>query len=107
MADFILELKWIDELKRKSSCSSFLEDFLDYIRNSMMVVDKSKRDGIRQVTRWLETKSEACRTIKTYSLASRVPAFQESKKGTGTPKRKRSSDDSDEPPTKRLSERQV
>lgn len=107
MADFILEMKWIDELKRKSSCSSFLEDFLDYIRNSMMVVDKSERDGIKQVTRWLETKSEACRRSKTYSLASRVPAFQESQKGTGTPKRKRSSDDSDEPPTKRLSERQM
>lgn len=73
--DFFLQSKWIDELKQQPACSPFLVDFLDYIRKSMMVVDKAERSMIQQVTEWLRSRSETCLTEKTYAL--RISQFQD------------------------------
>lgn len=99
MTDFVLQLKWVDELKQQPACSPFLRDFLDYIRRSMMVVDKAKRSGIQQVTEWLQLRSEACMTEKTYAIG--VSQFQEFAGSDGNQKRRRSFDGPDERPSKR------
>lgn len=91
MTDFILKLKWIDELKLQPACSSFLEDFLDYIRKSMMVVDKAKRSGIREVTEWLRSRSEACLAEKAYAIGVSQPTMDNENQ-----KRRRSFDGTDE-----------
>lgn len=105
MTDLVLKLKWIDELKQQPACSPFLGDFLDFIRKSMMIVDKAKRSGIQQVTEWLQSKSEACMTEKTYAIG--VSQSQESAESDGNQKRRRSFDGADERPLKRHFETRV
>lgn len=99
MTDFVLKLKWIDELKQQPACSSFLGDFLDYIRKSMMIVDKAKRSGVQQVTEWLHSRSEACMTEKAYAIG--VAQFQKPARNHENQKRRRSFDGADERPLKR------
>lgn len=98
-------MKWIDKLKQHPACSIFLSDFLDYIQKSMMVLDKSKRDGVKQVTKWLRSRYEACLKDEEYAL--RLPVLQEPPDKPGNPKRKRSLDGNDDHPLKRLLESQV
>lgn len=103
--DFVLQLEWIDELKQETECSSFLAEFLDFIQQYMMVVEKSKRNGIRQVTTWLRSRYEVCLTDKAYALGE--AQSQESAKNGGDRKRKRSLDRNDEHLSKRKSHRPV
>lgn len=98
-------MKWIDKLQQHPACSKFLSDFLDYIQSSMMVLDKSERNGVKQVTRWLRSRYEACLKDEAYAL--RLPLLQEPPDNPGNSKRKRSLDGTDEHPLKRLLERQV
>lgn len=77
----------------KPNCSYFLAEFLDFIQWNMMVVEKSKRSGIRQVTTWLRSKYEVCLKDKSYALS--MVDLQESIRNEGDRKRKRSLSRSD------------
>lgn len=86
--DHVAQLQWIDELKQHSACSQFLEDLLEYILASMVVLDAAKRDRSPIVVKRLEQLYQACRTDKMYALALGVSSFQRPTKEaeTGSPK---------------------
>lgn len=87
----------MEELRQLPACSAFLSDFLDYIQNSMMVLDPSERNKIGEVTNWLGSRFKDCLHNQEYALmphAFREPLISQSK-------RKYDLDGVDEPSPKR------
>lgn len=107
MTDFMSPLKWILELTQNPGCSHFLRQFLDFIRDEMIVVDTSKRARIGQVAKWLASRSEACGMDKLYALGLPVSTSQESTNERGNSGRQRSSVEADESLITRLWKRLV
>ncbi|KAI0593981.1 kinase-like domain-containing protein [Biscogniauxia sp. FL1348] len=60
--------KWIQSLKEKKECGPFLSEFLEYIRTSMLLVDKKKRDPSRVVSQQLKKMFERCKKERSYAL---------------------------------------
>ncbi|KAH8886077.1 kinase-like protein [Thozetella sp. PMI_491] len=60
---------WLEELKDKAGRRNFLADFIDFIKDRMLVVDVGDRADCRELVNFLQEKYEKCRREVNYSSA--------------------------------------
>ncbi|XXG95755.1 hypothetical protein Hte_002026 [Hypoxylon texense] len=62
--------KWISQLHRNSRCSTYLHEFLYYIENSMLCIERDLRPSASQVTKSLESFLSKCGNESYFSETS-------------------------------------
>lgn len=66
--------QWISRLKEIPRCTKYMVEFLDYIANSMLLVDRGKRDKSRQVANKQLAFFNKCTTDEKYAASSATPS---------------------------------
>ncbi|RYP71041.1 hypothetical protein DL769_004779 [Monosporascus sp. CRB-8-3] len=61
--------EWIQHLRRLPACCPFLSEFLQYVENYMMLVDKCKRDTSGDVSRKLKEMYRRCQHDRDYCFS--------------------------------------